>query len=121
MKKLSILFLFSVILIGCFYDKESDMHPQGKAPFCDTITPVTYSFQVRQIVDANCMGCHFSGGVLNYDFSTWDELNMAATNGFLMGCVNHQSGFNPMPQAYKLSPCQIRSLQIWVDAGAPQN
>ena len=122
MRKNFLLFLFSILLFGCFYDKEGEMHPLGAKSNCDTVN-VTYSNQVMSLMNTYCNGssCH-SGGVLHYDFSTWSDLNSAATGGFLMGTVNHQSGFSPMPSStFKLTPCQIRTLQIWVDAGAPQN
>ncbi len=120
-KKLSILLLFAaVILWGCYYDKQSELHPLGAKNNCDTAS-VTYSNQVMQIVSSTCNGCHFPGGVLHYDFTTWDDLNSSALSGQLMGCVNYQTGFSPMPPSFHLSPCQIRTLQIWVDSGAPQN
>lgn len=119
-KRLSVVVLFSVLLFGCFYDKEGELHPSGTSNVCDTVN-VTYSNQVMSIVNSTCNGCHFSGGVSHYDFSTWADLNATAVNGQLTGSIYYQSGHPPMPPSFHLTTCQLRTIQIWINAGAPQN
>lgn len=88
---------------------------------CDT-TVFTYT-AVKKIVDANCINCHSgstpSGG-LNY--ATHAGLKAVADNGRLLGAVNHNAGYTPMPMGNpKLSECQVTQIRKWIQAGAPNN
>lgn len=89
---------------------------------CDTFN-VTFSASVKPIITGNCQGCHSggnpSGGI---DLSTYAGVQAVASSGQLYGAVNHQSGYQPMPQGgNKLPFCEIRKIKLWIDAGAPNN
>src|ERR1051326_6980034 len=120
MKKLSVIFIFAAVLAGCFYDKESELHPKVVSNVCDT-TNVTYSNQIVTLVNSYCISCHYSGGVSGYDYSSWNDLHTNALNGQLMGSVQYQPHHPPMPPSFQLDACHIRQLQMWVNAGAPNN
>lgn len=89
---------------------------------CDT-TKFSYAAFVSPILQNNCIGCHNSntanGGV---NLNGYSNVKVYADNGKLYGSIAHLTGFKPMPSAgTKLSDCQIRVVQKWIQAGAPNN
>ena len=49
-------------------------------------------------------------------------VNTLATEGRLLGAVQHQVGYTPMPPAGGMLPqCDIDKIAIWVQQGAPNN
>jgi hypothetical protein len=110
--------VFIAALPACYYDKKDELFPNSQP--CDTAA-VTYSSQVRNVVNGYCISCHYAGNVTGIDLDSWAAVtNVGGTT--IMGCVNHDQGFNPMPpNSGKLDRCHIRQLQIWIDAGMPNN
>lgn len=89
---------------------------------CDT-TNVTYTLTIKPLMDLKCNGCH-SGSTpsANLNLTLYSALKSIALNGKLMGVISHQNGFSPMPKGgAKLPDCEIKAVDIWVKAGAPQN
>lgn len=89
---------------------------------CDTAI-FTYSGAIRNMMTNKCAGCHnpanLGGGI---DVSTYNGLRVVALNGKLYGSVAHQPGYSPMPQnAARLSDCEIRQVQKWINSGSPNN
>lgn len=104
---------------GCAYDKEEILYPSSN---CDT-TNVTYSLSVVPILSANCYGCH-SGNtpIAGFRFDSYANLKPFADNGVLLGSINHDPGFSPMPKGgTKLSACNIAKIRKWIAAGSPNN
>ena len=89
---------------------------------CDT-TNIAFAAKVKPILDNNCVGCHNSAsasGSVNLDGYT--NVKTYVTNGKLIGTINQQSGFSPMPKnGNKLSDCQINVVQLWINKGALNN
>jgi hypothetical protein len=124
MKKL--MFIFLIVLAGCYYDNEEELYPEGSTP-CDT-TSVTFSGTVFPIIDNNCTGCHSSGApsgnVLLVDHASISAAGQipVGSYGSLYGVISHASGNSPMPKnGNKLSDCDIRKIKVWIDAGTPDN
>jgi hypothetical protein len=90
---------------------------------CDSLPTMSYSLDVQPIVDLHCKGCHNinnPGG--GYEFENWEQTNGAATTGALMGVLNGDPAYIPMPwNSPPLSDCKIKKLQKWVDEGALEN
>lgn len=89
---------------------------------CDT-TLFAFTANVVPILQKNCAGCHnaasASGGI-NLDGYT--NVKIYATNGKLYGSIAHLPGFVAMPQnGSKLSDCNLRVIQKWIQAGALNN
>jgi mono/diheme cytochrome c family protein len=120
MKKSFYILGLSLLLAGCYYDKEQDLYPSVTA--CDT-SAVTYSGKVLSIIQSNCYSCHGSGNTLgdvNLDGHT--NLKVFADNGKLSGAINHRTGFSQMPQGgSKLSDCDIQAIEKWISDGSPNN
>lgn len=89
---------------------------------CDS-TSITYSLAVSVTVNTFCKGCHnpasLGGGI---DLSTYAAVKTQALSGVLMGTISHSPGYIAMPQgSNKLSDCQIRQVQKWIQAGSLNN
>lgn len=114
-----ILLLFC--LTGCYYDNEETLYPAGTVT-CDT-SSVTYSLTIAPIMATNCNACHSSAiasaGVKTDNYA---GLSIIALNGKLWGVVSHAPGFPPMPKnGTMLSSCDLAKINIWINAGAPNN
>lgn len=92
------------------------------AAACDTAV-FTYSNAIKNTIQNKCVGCHNPaslGG--NIDLSTFNGVKTVALDGRLFGSIAQLSGYKPMPQnSPKLSDCEIRQIQKWVNAGALNN
>lgn len=84
---------------------------------CDT-SNVTYSGSIKPYTDLSCIGCHnasnSSGGV-NLDSYT----NFASHADRCL--IRMRSASTPMPPSGKPSDCASRTLEIWIQAGKPNN
>lgn len=113
--------LLLLAMTGCYYDNEQDLYPSGSTP-CDT-TSVTYSLTISPIMATNCNACHSSAiATAGVKTDNYTGLSTIANNGLLWGVVNHDPGFPPMPKnGTKLSNCDLAKINIWIQAGAPNN
>jgi cytochrome c551/c552 len=89
---------------------------------CDTAV-FTYSGAIKNMMSNKCSGCHnpasLGGGI---DLSTFNGVQSVALNGRLYGAVANLPGYSPMPKnSAKLSDCEIRQIQKWINAGALNN
>ena len=89
---------------------------------CDT-TNVTFAKSISPIITNYCQGCHnnsnLSGGI---NLQGYTNIITHVNSGRLIGTIEQKSGFSPMPKGgTKLSDCNIKKIQIWVAAGAPNN
>jgi mono/diheme cytochrome c family protein len=91
-------------------------------PSCD-ISHVTYTLTVAPILQQNCGRCHGgTAGAGGVDITAYAKVKAIAADGRLLGTVNHDPGFSPMPKGgAKLSDCDISKLRKWVDDGALNN
>src|SRR5688500_16126905 len=108
MKKMLAISTSVLLLAGCYYDNREDLYPAIASASCDT-TAVTYSGKVLSIIQTNCYVCHGSGSTLgNVNLDGYANLKTYADNGKLVGVIEHQNGFSPMPQGgNKLADCDI--------------
>lgn len=115
---LGLVGVFAIILMSSCEDPDP-------VDMCDTDS-MTYTADIKQIFDATCAfaGCHDMdaastiGSLSNYD-------NAVAFVGFdrLLGAINHQETFKPMPYpdgSAKMSQCNIDKITAWVNAGTPE-
>lgn len=89
---------------------------------CDT-SNITYSGGVSVVLGKYCTGCHTGssagGGIVLTDYNS---VKTEVLNGKLMGSVNQAGGYSAMPKnSSKLSNCNIKVLQKWIDSGYPNN
>jgi hypothetical protein len=89
-----------------------------------TFGTISYSVDIKPIIDAKCTGgCHspsrLDGG---YDLSGYDGLKSAADNEALYASITSSLASSRMPKDGDALPdCDIKKIKAWVDAGAPKN
>src|ERR1043166_3294541 len=127
-KKRYVLLLLSGLaaFASCYNEKEQLLAPNSDKFNCTVISAPSYATDLYgKVVQSTCAvsGCHDSGTKSGgYDFTTYSGLKAAASGGRLMGALNRNSGFSPMPKnGDKLSACRIQNFQNWVNNGAPNN
>lgn len=115
----SVLTLCLFALSACYYDKADKLYA-GAGNTCDTAA-MNYSTHIKPILDANCVSCHnataFSG---NVKLHTYTEVQASIPSGKLLNSVKHLSGGSRnMPPGSKLSDCNIRKIEAWINRGYP--
>jgi hypothetical protein len=121
------LFMMGILLqgfflvTGCVWDNEEELYPE--TAICDT-TSVSYSKDIVPILSNNCYSCHsdlnaFSfGGGIGFE----DHQNVAGYAERIIGAINHDKGFVPMPQnGEKLDSCSINLFEAWTNSDTPLN
>ncbi|MAT53949.1 MAG: hypothetical protein CMN32_05670 [Saprospirales bacterium] len=89
---------------------------------CDTAS-VSFAQHIWPVINSSCKGCHSgtnpSGGI---DLSNYTGVKAVALNGKLLGAINWEQGFTPMPQGgNKLPDCTIAQVKKWIEEGAMDN
>ena len=108
---------------GCYYDNEQTLYPSNG---CDTAN-VKYSNQVTYIVSNKCYSCHsnatapLSGNGVSFEGYANISAYLAISGAFLPD-IKQTVGSDPMPKNQpKLSDCEIRTIEIWIQNGYPNN
>ena len=93
----------------------------------DNCAPEAVSFQndIKPILQANCTQsiCHGASSTSNnIKLDTHANLKSTTTGAKIIGAINHNDGFEPMPKAAgKLAACDIESIEVWFSEGALDN
>ena len=124
MKKI-IIFSFTVVsLSSCYKENFRERHPATFANIlCDTTAVMSYSTNIKPILDNSCTSnCHNGAGP-GHSLSAWASVKSDALSGSLYGSVAWLPGYQIMPQGAtsKIALCDITKIKKWVDAGAPNN
>lgn len=122
-----IFFLLGMIFIpipGCYFDNEEDLYPDNG---CDTVN-VTYSQSVAPIIQNKCFQCHSiatevsSGSGVHFEGYIAISNYLTSSEASFLGSIRHESGFSPMPKNNpKLTPCEIKKIELWIADGFPDN
>lgn len=116
--------LFLSVFTGCYYDNEEDLYPGQN---CDT-SDVRFSNVIVPILDNACMQCHSNaqaptaGNGISFEghANLIAYLNVAEET--FLGAVRHEPGYPQMPKnGNKLSNCDIRKIEIWIENGKLNN
>ncbi len=94
----------------------------ANAAACDTKN-VTFSKEIKAIMDKNCVGCHAASfPAANINLTTYTGVAASAKSGSLYGSISHNLSYSKMPKnAAQLSQCDIDKVKAWIDAGAKNN
>ena len=113
MKKIFILVLVFQALVSCSENKV----------LCKLPEEVTYSGQIKSLVEAKCFSCHapdvYKKKASRMKIFDYKSLKSTAEEGTLMGSLMHETGFIPMPyrKGKKIDTCSIALFQKWIDGG----
>ena len=90
---------------------------------CIVPAPVSFAQHVFPVIDKYCKGCHSGANPwAGLRLRNYSEVKTVASNGLLLGVINHQNGFPQMPRNIgKLDSCIIATITEWVNDGAPNN
>ena len=103
-----LLILFSFVVISC---SSSDDSP--------TLTNVTYTGDIKFIIDDNCLNCHgnpTANGAPMF-LTTYDEVKEAVINRGLIDRI--KDGSMP-PTGTPLTDLQVQAIKDWKTANYPQ-
>jgi len=114
--KINLTFLFAVGLLAfaaCNDPEECD--PMG----------MTYTEDIASIINGNCAtsGCHEMASTSTFEMHDYASTKAAVDFGRILGAINHQTGFEPMPYpagSDKLDQCNIDKITTWISDGAPE-
>lgn len=118
-KYLILLITVTILLSACYYDTEEDLYGSSS---CDT-QDISFANDVQPLLMRNCYVCHDAANNFgNVTLEGYTNTKEYVDNGRLLGSITHTSGFAPMPNnGPKLLDCDIEKIQVWADAGAPNN
>ena len=116
-----IILLGILLMPACVWDNLEELYPDTR--HCDT-TSVSFNNDIKPILSNNCFSCHsnlnapsFGGGL-----SLEDHADVARNSDRIIGAINHEDGFQAMPQGgEKLDACSILLFEAWSQSGAPDN
>lgn len=120
------LLLLSAALLflsnGCYYDNQEELYPNS---FCDTVN-ISYSGAIEPIIIAKCAtpGCHVAGGSGSGDFTTYaGVIAKIQNNGPFLASILMSPDAIPMPPSGspQLRSCEVRKIELWIAAGAPND
>jgi mono/diheme cytochrome c family protein len=79
---------------------------------------------VLPILTNHCFTCHSNANApdFTFGFSLEDHEDVSAASTLIVGAINHNEGFVPMPQGSdQLDSCQIETIEAWVNQGSLNN
>jgi len=119
---LTLTFASLMTLGSCYYDIEEELYPAYNSNDCDT-SNVGYTKDIEPLLRNACYTCHGAGINLgNVTLEGYGSLQPYIADGSLIGSVEHNSEFSPMPKGgTKLSDCNIKKMQVWINEGAINN
>jgi uncharacterized membrane protein len=112
-KKIVLIITLGVFFSSCLTNVEEpfvEEDPSAENP-CETIT---FSGNVKSIIDTNCIQCHAAGG----NFPNLTTFNGVSSNA---ASVKSETTSRRMPQGSTLTNDEIAAIACWVDAGALNN
>jgi len=112
--KTILMSIFFIVLIGCASDSQSDLIDLIK------VGKVTYTTDVKKVIDDNCIVCHNSGlnPIAPFPLETYNQVRGKAENGPLLTRIQLPAG-DPsiMPKTGKMPQQLIDIIVAWADQG----
>jgi hypothetical protein len=106
-----LILLLPFLCSACLTNVEEQIIDDSGLDPCLTIT---YTLNVKPIIDSNCIQCHSYGG----DFPNLTTYNGTGANASI---VKAETVSRRMPQGSSLTSEEIIAISCWVDAGALNN
>ncbi|MFT4535039.1 MAG: hypothetical protein ACJA1A_001579 [Saprospiraceae bacterium] len=122
-KNLSFLLIICASVLVALSCEKDEVPPVDPA-VCETEN-LTYDNFAKNLINGSCAtsGCHdvnANANAVPYSFHNYEVLKAAVDDGRILGAINREMGFNPMPKGEaKLSDCNISKMEAWIADGAP--
>lgn len=115
-------FALTILLAGiwsCSSDSTDTVEPTPVTP----TTAITYTGNVKAIIDNNCVGCHSTGGKAAFrPLTSYALVKAAVENSKLLDRIQLQTGqTGVMPQAGRMSQANIDLIVKWNTDGLKEN
>jgi hypothetical protein len=121
-------FLFvTSFLSSCYYDNQDELHPVINLPTCDTTGTISYTGDIVPLLNTYCGTTNSSCHTANHSSSSialtdYQSVQLQVDNGKLLGSIQHQPGYVPMPfQTAALNSCDRQKIEAWVHKGSLNN
>jgi uncharacterized membrane protein len=125
MKKTFALTILLASLASC---SDSDTYQDVSTPTTPgtgtpTATTISYTKNVKSIIDGNCVSCHSSGRSASFrPLTTYAEVKAAVESAGLLSRIQLQSGQQGlMPQGGRMSQTNIDLIVKWNTDGLKEN
>ena len=87
---------------------------------CDS-TQFKYSTAIKPLIDKYCIGCHsYPNASASVELSSHAGVAASAAGGVLLNSLKHTTNWMPKG-GNKLSDCEIRQFEKWINAGTPND
>lgn len=81
---------------------------------CATSNPV-FETDILGILTEHCTACHSSPSpAAGYDYTDKVSAVQSASDGSLLGSIEHRAGYSSMPPGYSLNDCSIEMIKAWI-------
>lgn len=126
MKKVIALTILLAALTSCSDSdtiQDIETPPGTGTPDPDPTAEISYTKNVKSIIDANCIGCHSSGRSAAFrPLTTFAEVKAAVENAGLLNRIQLQNGQQGlMPQGGRMSQTNIDLIVKWNTDGLKEN
>lgn len=106
-----------ILIIGysCSSDNEDDIAPPPPPPMGEKLT---YTANIKSIIDSNCIGCHANPPVNGAPFPLIIFQNVSSKASAILNAVSKQTGESAaMPPSGRLAQGTIDSIDQWIKDG----
>jgi hypothetical protein len=87
---------------------------------CDS-NQYKFSANIKPMIDKYCVGCHtYPSASGSVELSSHTGVAFVAKNGTLLNSLTHPTNWMPKG-GNKLSDCEIKQFEKWINAGAPND
>lgn len=118
MKKLVFASIITISLLGACKSTKQPVATTPAVPLDCSNKSLSYTADIKSILETGCAKCHNSNNKAGYNFLTFASVKKAAINGYLLGSIKHQKGFDAMPRmAPKLPQETIDKIECWINNG----
>lgn len=129
LKSIFLLLIITGFVTACYNDNLQELTPSAgldsSATSCDTAGTMTYATNVTPILKTYCgtqNSCHSSSNTSGINLSAYNGVRTVALDGRLLNSIKWTGSAEHMPQnGPKLSDCNIKKIEKWVNAGALNN
>lgn len=88
------------------------------APAPASTAKYTYAEDIKPIMDEYCGGCHNKNEKAGYNLLDVAFVKKAGANGYLLGSIKHERGYDAMPAGGpKMDDAIIAKIEAWVKGG----